>query len=151
MVFTSTSDLERVLAIPLLFGGHSGVVKRFPSLLMQLSFNLKLFSVTQDGHLFYWSFGTFTPTAFHSIKGQIPIITVFLSLLPLSPWSLIFCCIGAVQSALFFKRNCSIYRYTFGVFVGGREFRVFLQCHLGLLSHQVFNINDDYQLQFCLM
>ena len=46
MMLSSLSDLESFLAISLLFGGHSGVVKAFPSLLVWLcSFNLQLFTV----------------------------------------------------------------------------------------------------------
>lgn len=66
--------------------------------------------------------------------------TVSLPLLHLSMW--FFCselwrsCSPSFQ--VFFRGKWSICNCSFGVSLGGGEFRIFLHCHLGSLPHMIF-------------
>lgn len=76
------------------------------------------------------------PTAKCHVKGGVPIVTTSPSLLHFSTWSFycLLCKSCLINPQVFFRRNCFIYRYRFGVSMWG-EFRVCLCHHFRLPSY----------------
>lgn len=69
----------------------------------------------------------------HSVRGGVPVVTMFPSLLPFFMWSLyLLLCRSCLIRHQFFRRICFLCRCRIGVTVGGFELSVFLCCHLGL-------------------
>lgn len=81
-------------------------------------------------------------------QARIPMVTMSLSLLPFSVWSLfhLLCrsCLGNPQ--LFFKRKCFLCKCIFGVLVWEDEFRAFLHHHLRLAPKFYFLNVNNYQI-----
>lgn len=67
-----------------------------------------------------FSVSGFLHTSFHSIRSGVPIVTVSLSLSPLSVWSLslLLCRICSISAQFIFRRNCCICWHRFSVSMG---------------------------------
>lgn len=142
-VFLGAREFQQ---FPFCLADSLGLVNRFPSLIVKLSFKLVCFCCTPgQASLHTGPFTMSLPTAGHCVRVEVPVTTVSPSVL----FSVCLLChwlCSYVSPQFFFWRNFSlyievdfIYRGRLDVSMGESEFKVFICCHLGLPSvHQYF-------------